>query len=206
MTVAGKSIGAGTKKPRRIDPQEKMSRVMLAARRLFVQKGYHNVSIPAIVEASAVSTGAIYSYFPNKEALARHIHEQTLADFQSLFQRRLAGRQTTYEKLRAFAEVVFETTEQDPEMMEYLLFMRHAEFMSDCSPICFTEPFRLIQGVIQEGICSGELRPGDYFVSALAFTGVILRASELRLKCVLEKPLSLICEELIANAWAAIRA
>ena len=206
MTVAGKSFGTGSRKPRRIDPQEKMARVMQTARRLFVQKGYHNVSIPAIVEASAVSTGAIYSYFPNKEALAKHIHEQTLAEFQRLFQERLTGCQTTYDKLRAFAELVFETTEQDPEMMEYLLFMRHAEFMTDCSPICFTQPYRLIQGLVKEGIEKGDLRAGDHFVSAIAFTGVVLRAAELRLKCVLDKPLSLLAEELIADAWAAISA
>ncbi|MBE0596018.1 MAG: TetR/AcrR family transcriptional regulator [Desulfuromonadales bacterium] len=205
MSVAN-SLAARTKKPRRIDPQEKMTRVMQTARRLFVQKGYHNVSIPAIVQASEVSTGAIYSYFPNKEALAKHIHEQTLADFHLLFQARLDGRQSTYEKLRAFAEVVYETAEQDPEMMEYLLFMRHAEFMHDCIPLCFTEPFRLIQAIVRDGIAAGDLRPGDFLVSAISFTGAILRPVELRLQCVLEKSLGEMAEELFANAWAAIRA
>jgi hypothetical protein len=112
----------------------------------------------------------------------------------------------TYEKLRAFAEVVFDLTETDPDLMEYLLFMRHGEFMQGAAPLCFTEPFRLIQGILQEGVACGELRQGDFFLSGIAFTGTILRAAELRLRCVLEKPLSDIAEELIANAWAAIRA
>lgn len=194
------------KKGRRIDPEDKRGRVVQAARRLFVQKGYHNVSIPNIVEASGVSTGAIYSYFATKEELARHIHEETLADFHARFTGRLEGRETTYEKLRAFAEVVFEAVESDPDLMEYLLFMRHGEFMQECSPLCFTEPFRLIQDVMKEGIARGDLRPGDFFVSGVSFTGVILRAAELRLQCVLEKPLPDLAEELISNAWASIRA
>jgi AcrR family transcriptional regulator len=194
MPDTGKFRVALARKSRRFNPQEKMSRVESTARRLFVQRGYHNVSIPAIVQASGVSTGAIYSYFPNKEALARHIHEKTLAEFQTLFQQRLEGRQTIYEKLRAFAEVVFETTEQNPDIMEYLLFMRHSEFMQDCSPICFTQPFRLIQGIVKEGIESGDLHQGDYFISAISFTGAILRASELRLQCDLENPFSEIAE------------
>ena len=69
----------------RINPQKRIELVTEAARRLFVSKGYYNVSIPQIVKASGVSTGAIYSYFPNKEAMALYIHEQTLNDFRVLF-------------------------------------------------------------------------------------------------------------------------
>ncbi|MBE0574721.1 MAG: TetR/AcrR family transcriptional regulator [Desulfuromonadales bacterium] len=188
----------------RLSREEKKHRVYLTARRLFVELGYHKVSIQTIVKASGVSTGAIYSYFPNKEALASYIHEQTLADFQTLFLERLEGRETTRDKLSAFAEVVFELTEQDPEVMEYLLFMRHGEFMQDCSPICFTEPFRLVQGIIKQGIEQGDIQADNVFVAGIAYTGVILRAAELRLKCVLERPLTDIAEELLIHAWKAI--
>lgn len=44
---------------RQLGSHEKMSRVLKAARRLFVKHGYHNVSIPRIVQESGVSTGAI---------------------------------------------------------------------------------------------------------------------------------------------------
>jgi TetR/AcrR family transcriptional regulator, repressor of fatR-cypB operon len=190
---------------RRIDPEEKKARVMQAARRLFVQQGYHNVSVPTIVKESGVSTGAIYSYFPNKEALAHHIHEQTLDEFNSLFLQRLAGQETAYLRLRAFAELVFDLAETDPDVMEYLLFMRHGEFMQGAAPICFSEPFRMIRQIIAEGMQAGEIREGDAFISGISFTGAILRAVELRFRCVLDCPLHEIAEPLIANAWAAIK-
>ena len=77
---------------RRTGPEEKKSRVLREARRLFVQCGYHNVSMPDIVKAAGVSTGAIYSYFPNKEALAREIHERVRIPSQSFqrFRRKLS--------------------------------------------------------------------------------------------------------------------
>lgn len=190
---------------RRIDPEEKKGRVMQTARRLFVQQGYHNVSVPTIVKESGVSTGAIYSYFPNKEALAHHIHEQTLEEFNSLFLQRLAGRETAYLRLRAFAELAFDLAETDPDVMEYLLFMRHGEFMQDAAPICFSEPFRMIRQIIAEGMQAGEIRKGDVFISGISFTGAILRAVELRFRCVLDRPLHEIAEPLIDNAWAAIK-
>jgi AcrR family transcriptional regulator len=188
----------------RLSREEKKHRVYLTARRLFVKLGYHNVSIPTIVQASGVSTGAIYSYFPNKEALASYIHEQTLTNFQTLFLERLEGRETTRDKLRAFAEVVFELTDQEPEVMEYLLFMRHGEFMQDCAPICFTQPFQLIQNILRQGIEQGDILADNVFVAGIAYTGVILRAAELRLKCILERPLTDIAEELLSHAWKAI--
>lgn len=190
---------------RRIDPEEKRSRVMRTARRLFVQQGYHNVSIPAIVKESGVSTGAIYSYFPNKEALAIHLHEQTLDEFNWLFRQRLSGRETAYQRLRAFAELVFDLAETAPDVMEYLLFMRHGEFMRGAAPICFSEPFRMIRQIIGEGMKSGEIREGDAFIAGISFTGAILRAVELRFRCVLDRPLPEIAEPLIANAWASIK-
>lgn len=193
-------------KKRTIDPEEKKGRVFHAARKLFVERGYHSVSVPDIVRASGVSTGAIYSYFANKESLAQYIHDKTLDDFQEMFQVRLVGKESAYERLRAFAELVYDLAESDPEMMEYLLFMRHAEFIAGADPICFTEPFRLIRQIVSKGIEAGEVKQGDFFILAISFTGAILRPVELRFRCVLEQPLTEIADSLIENAWAAIKA
>jgi len=146
------------------------------------------------------------SYFPNKAELARFIHEQTLDYFQSQFLVRLVGKITTYEKLRAFAELVYELAESEPDLMEYLLFMRHSEFMQGSPPICFTQPFNLLRQIIAEGMARGEVKQGDFFLMGVSFTGAVLRAVELRFCCVLETPLTEIADTLIENAWAAIRA
>lgn len=193
-------------KKRQIAPNVKMAKVLKVARELFVEKGYYNVSIPAIVKASGVSTGVIYSYFANKETLARRIHEDTLADFQAMFTQRLIGAETIQDKLRAFAYLAFDIAESDPVMMEYMLYMKHAEFMTDSSPICFTEPFKQVRHYIEEGMQQGIIRQQDLFVAAISYTGVVLRAVELRLLCVVNRPLHEIADDLVANAWAAIKA
>lgn len=88
--------------------------------------------------------------------------------------------------------------------MQYMLSIRHDEFISDAVPICYSEPFRWIQKIVADGIEKGELRTGDYFISAVSFTGVIIRAVELRLSGVIETPLLDVSEQLISNAWATI--
>ncbi len=192
-------------KKRSIDPENKVELVVSAARSLFVKRGYYRVTIPDIVKQSGVSTGAIYSYFENKESLARHIQQETLAEFHQMFLERLKGKEGTYSKLRAFAELIFDLCESDPDMLEYLFFMKHAEFLPGNPPMCFSPSLRLLQAIVAEGINAGELKPATPFISAVAFTGVILRAAELRIMCVLETPLCELSEELISDAWAAIK-
>ncbi len=192
-------------KVRKINPEQKISQVVMVARKLFVEKGYHNVSIPQIVAASGVSIGTIYKHFVSKEGLARFIHEETLNEFQERFSQRLEKVESVYDQLRCFAELVFEITESDPEMMEYMLFMKHGEFLTESFPICSTEPFVRVQRIVALGIERGDLRKADYLLSAVTYTGVILRAAELRIQGVIQGPLSECQEALIANAWAAIK-
>lgn len=201
-----KTIAKQVVKTRTINPEDKTRRVLASARRLFVEKGYHRVSVPDIVRDSGVSTGAIYNLFGSKEAVAVTLHEQTMDDFLELFQQRLADYELTYDRLRVFAELVFELTESDPIMMEYLLFMRHIDFMEGSPPVCLTEPFQLVRQIVAKGMERGEVKPGDYFVSAVSYTGVVLRAAQLHLQCVLPKPLTQLKEDFIANAWNAIKA
>lgn len=193
-------------KRREINPQQKVTRVIKTARALFVANGYHNVSIPRIVSESGVSIGAIYHHFGNKEGLAKSVHDQTLQQFQDSMDERLSSCLSIREKLGAFSSLVLEITDKDPEMMEYMLLMKHGEFLSDVSPICSTEPFRQIQEVIAAGMADKQLRNGDSFLAAVAFTGVILRAVELRLMGVMKNKLVDVSGELFEYAWAAIEA
>ena len=192
-------------KKRHIAPHEKMAKVLMVARELFVEKGYHNVSIPAIVKASGVITGAIYSYFDNKESLARQIHDNTLEEFNQMLQQRLEHVTTVREQLEAFARLSFDIAESDPVMMEYMLYMKHSEFMTDAVPMCFTEPFKAVRVMLEEGMKTGVIRQQDLYAAAISYIGVVLRAVELRLLCVVNTPLQEITDDLLYNAWAAIK-
>lgn len=193
-------------KRRTINPEEKMSRVIQAARQLFVEHGYFGVSIPAIVKKSGVSTGAIYKYFKDKEDLARKIHEQTVDEFNDLFQGRLNSEESVYSVLKKFTELVCELTESDPVLMKYMLFMDHGGAICDLSPVCSTEPFRLLQSHLRRGIELGQIRSDNYMVAGLSYTGITIRAAELRMNGLLDQPLNEISEELVRNGWNAIKA
>ena len=50
---------------------EKRGRILAAARRVFVAKGFHEASIDDLVAESGVSVGAIYNYYGGKDELIR---------------------------------------------------------------------------------------------------------------------------------------
>ncbi|MBV8682885.1 MAG: TetR/AcrR family transcriptional regulator [Caulobacteraceae bacterium] len=51
------------------DPAATRARILAAAERLFAERGYDGVSMPAIAEASDITAGAIYRHFTSKAAL-----------------------------------------------------------------------------------------------------------------------------------------
>ena len=190
---------------RKVDPEKKIAEVLDCALRLFVQKGYYNVSIPTIVKESGVSTGSIYSYFKNKEDLAEKIYFQLQARFNQELAARLADSTTSYEKLKVFMALVFEMTEQEPIIMEYMLFLRHTEFLSNSLPICHSAPFQTVRNILKEGMASGEVKTQDVFVAGISFTGVVLRAAELKLLGIFKYSLLESLEDFMNNAWNAVK-
>ena len=49
--------------------EENQRRIMDAALKLFTKQGFHGTNIRDIAEKAGVSTGAIYTYYPGKEAI-----------------------------------------------------------------------------------------------------------------------------------------
>jgi AcrR family transcriptional regulator len=85
-------------RPRQARSRRSMEAVLAAAEKLFTAKGYENTSISEIGTLAGVSTGSIYSRFPDKDAILQVIHDSfskaltdTSADAFSLESWRSAG-------------------------------------------------------------------------------------------------------------------
>ncbi len=181
-------------------------RVLDAAIRLFTRQGYFNTSIPDIVQASGVSTGSIYHHFGDKEGIAKALFDSLVERMESAFNAIDREHHTAADRCRAVIDLLFRITEDEPEVMAYMLFVKHKEFMPAMAPVCSSRPFRHMRQMVEQGMDAGEVRRMDPMVAAAAVFGGPLRLINLRLDGILERPLPTYLDEIWDCAWRAVAA
>jgi len=67
----------------RIRDESKRLKILAVSRRLFAEKGFRETSISDLVRETEFPTGTIYTYFPNKEEILRHIVDEGWDDLQA---------------------------------------------------------------------------------------------------------------------------
>jgi len=177
--------------------QATRQRILEAARHLFTERGYFNTSIQDIRRASGLSIGSIYHHFSGKEEIARDLFYDTLGAIEGDVQATYAAYDTARERCYHVIRGMYETTEETPEVMEYVLYFKHREVLPAEKPICSSRPFELIKGIIAEGIEAGEVRPMDEVLASAALLGMPVRMIQLRLEGVIDRPLP----EYLADTW-----
>lgn len=175
------------------------------ALRLFTEKGYFNTSVHDIQKEANVSIGSIYHYFKNKEAIARAIYNNLIAQMETAMVEIRATHHATHDRGKAIIAYLFTLAEQSPDKMQYMLYAIHKEFMPEEKSICSSTPFALIREMVAEGIEQKEIRPGDPVVVSACLIGGALRLIRLHLDCFLEKSLSSYLDELWELTWASLK-
>jgi AcrR family transcriptional regulator len=92
--------------PKIVDRAQYRKELLHRAFELFAQKGYGSVTMRQIAEWLGVSTGTLYHYFPNKEALfLQLVEEQTEQDILN-FLTEASGIETLSERVEAIIQYV----------------------------------------------------------------------------------------------------
>ena len=105
------------KKPRKNDPDYKRSRVLKAAKELFVENGYSSTSMSQIAEKSGVTQSMIHYYFDSKQGLFQAVIASSL---EPLFRQRIFPNGTKGDfptLLRASIRQRFRFFQKHPEVV-----------------------------------------------------------------------------------------
>ncbi|HID48568.1 MAG TPA: TetR/AcrR family transcriptional regulator [Chromatiales bacterium] len=185
--------------------QNVRQQVLATAIHLFTRQGYFNTSIPDIVRESGVSTGSIYHHFGDKEGIARALFDMLVARMEDAFSKIEKQEKTVEARCRAVIELLFRITEEEPEIMAYMLFVKHREFIPGMAPVCSSRPFRHMREMVAQGMETGEVRRLDPMVAASSVFGGALRMINLRLDGILERPLQDYLDQIWRCAWQSVR-
>lgn len=180
--------------------QDVRDEILQAALKLFTAKGYFNTSIADICHEAEVSTGTVYYYFKNKEGIAEALLGDVVHSLTASIAEITAKSHSAFERLRAILELFFTLTQDAPEVMRFIVYLRHHEFLPNCPSFGLSEPFQQLTQIMREGIQAGEIRRMDPAIASACFYGALVQIVQLRLDGVLEKS----PDRYLFDTWTAI--
>ena len=169
MAHSAVSTGAGPR-PRKLPVQdrralsaadpEKRRRLLLAAVQTFGRRGFHEAKIAEIAAEAGVAEGTVYLYFRNKEDLLGCIFDETMDGVLSEARAIRGAEGAAADKVKGLVglHLSFLARDRDLASVFQIELRRSARLVERFSRTKLTEYFRLLDGVLKEGIASGELR------------------------------------------------
>ena len=179
-------------------------KILTAALDLFVNKGYHNVSIHEVQKQADVSMGSIYNHFGGKEGVASALYKHILNEMDELVGDVINEGGSPSAQCKEIIRLLFEYTDSQRNIMAFVFHAKHTEFLSEVPLICNASPFITIRGIIQKGIEAGEFIEVDSWVAASSLFGGAIRMIQLRLDGLIEEPLISYYEAVISTAWKGL--
>lgn len=187
------------------DKAETRDEILLAALKLFAEKGFFNTSLTEIAEAAGVkNTSAVYHHFKNKQAIATQLFANILDSLNISIDDIRRKNQKSSEQLRGIVDLLFKLTDDAPDVMRFLLILKLDEFLPEEKPMLETPAFIKIYKIIQSGIKAGEIRSIDPMLVNAYFFGIINNTLRMVLTGALDKNADAYQSQVWLAAWNTI--
>ncbi len=135
--------------------------ILETAKSLFINKGYHGLSMREISEEIGVSKAALYYHFKDKEQLFLAILKAYLDDMEALLNRVVSESPSSREQIRLFVEYVLSQTAEQRATTR--LASQEVNHLSPASRKAFEKIYQekfvgKIKSILQAGMDAGEFR------------------------------------------------
>ncbi|MGZ5010429.1 MAG: TetR/AcrR family transcriptional regulator [Methylobacter sp.] len=179
--------------------------ILLAALKLFVEKGYFNTSLIDIKDAVGAKTaGAIYQHFKTKQMIASQLYANILGSLSVSIDDIKRKNEKPSEQLRGIVDLLFKLTDEAPDVMRFLLILNINEFLPEAKPLHETGAIIKIIRIIEAGIKAGEIRNISAQLGYAHFFGIIDNTLRLVLTGFLDKKADSYQPQTWLAAWNTI--
>ena len=147
--------------------ESRRSAILKAARKLFFDRGFKNVTVDNIAAKAEVSKGSVYLYFKSKEEIYTQILiNDSINSFQDLEKKFSAKDAPAEELLLTFADNYIDYFLNENELFRILMtFMLHADDMiltdeQNAQLLQATnDNIKFVSEILQKGVDTGEFSP-----------------------------------------------
>jgi TetR/AcrR family transcriptional regulator, fatty acid metabolism regulator protein len=142
------------------DP-EKRKRILAAAVALFGQRGFHEARIAEIAARAGVAEGTVYLYFRNKEDLLGAVFDDTMDEVLDKGREIASSDEPAAGRLVRMLDLHLSFLAADRSLASVfqIELRRSARLVERFSRSKLVGYFRMLEGVIRDGIARGEFRP-----------------------------------------------
>jgi len=143
--------------------ESRKAALVVVARRVFSDKGYHSTSIDDLIEAAGVARGTFYLYFESKRAIFEHLLDELFGTLQGIVRRIdvTPGALDPLVQMDALVDQIFATLVEHREIARILLREAvgiDADFDRKLSDF-YGRIERLLERALQTGMELGLVRP-----------------------------------------------
>jgi AcrR family transcriptional regulator len=178
------------------------SRIDAAALHLFAERGADATPMPMIAEAAGASVGSLYRYYANKDELVARLYGDNYARLAQELDRAQAQSVTARDKVAAMVHFICGFFDREWDLARFLLLEQHVRLKTYSGA---ANPVDIVQGVLAEGMCRGEVRKLDRVLATALVIGPVIQAATFRTYGRLIGPLSNTAEDIAQGIWAAIQ-
>jgi len=101
-----------------------MVKITKAALEVFAEYGYHGATMTQIMQASGLSKGLVYHYFPSKEKIFFHLVDSALEISRNTWKDALDSPGTAWEKIEKLSENIVKTAFTEESSRYYLIMVQ----------------------------------------------------------------------------------
>ncbi|MFU8788445.1 MAG: TetR/AcrR family transcriptional regulator [Methylobacter sp.] len=176
--------------------------IVLAALRLFAEKGYFNTSLIDIKEAAGIkTTDAIYQHFKTKQAIAALVYGNILDSLSISIDDIKRTNEKPSEQLRGIVDLLFRLADEAPDVVRFLLVLNVKEFLPEAQLLHQSAAFMKIIRIIEAGIREGEIRNITPQLGYAHFFGIIDNTLRLKLSGFLDRKADFYQSQTWLAAW-----
>ena len=185
--------------------EEIKDEILVAALKLFAEKGYFNTSLSDIKDQiGAKTTSPITRQFKTKQTIANELYHIILDNLNISIDDIRRRNKKIVDQVREIVDLMFTLTVDAPEIMRFLLILNVSEFLPEEKSLYESKPFRKIQKIFEAGVRSGEIRELDPIMIYCQFFGIIFQVITMILNGANGKKISAYQSSAWMAAWKSI--
>lgn len=156
----------GLEERRKREKENRKSAILKAARKLFFDKGFKNVTVESIAKKAELSKGSVYLYFKSKEDIYTQILLSDIDKFHKIMANLIQEGQSSSAMLMGLANIYADFFMNDRElfriMMNYMLNTDHMNLPEEIDHLIVkatNKTVDIIEEIFMIGVRSGEFPP-----------------------------------------------